>query len=445
MRYRPLATSYFIFLLTLAVANLAAPLEAAADPYELVAQDRIALRVVEWRSGEAEFKDWSVLNGTFVINDDGAISIPLVGEVAAAGLTTKELSARVATLLQQSAGLANKPSAAVEIAQYGPIYVVGGVDKPGQYPFSTDLTVMKAISLAGGFEREREASGSRLERDRIQAAGTLGGAELDYNGLLMRRTRLKAEKEGKPDFETPEELRGVDGVDGLHAEELDLMKLRRIELESKIAAAKGIGDLYTHEIETLQNKISAQQRQVELVKKELLSINSLVDKGLIQSSRRLSLDRDESDAETKLLDLEFQLIRARQLLEENRRDSDELVNSMNSQIQTELNEVVRDIAKADLQTRVARLLIEETAYEKQRQMLDEEDGDSAIRFQIARRSDNGETVRIDASADSKIKPRDLVEVIAGPSNATKLRAAVPKPTRHDLAAANDPENQKWKP
>jgi exopolysaccharide production protein ExoF len=433
-------TGRFVLLLTLAAVNLALLSPAAADPYRLVPQDRIALRVVEWRSGEAEIKDWNVLNGTFMVNDDGAISIPLVGEVTAVGLTTKELSARIAILLQQSAGLANTPSAAVEIAQYGPIYIAGAVDKPGQYPFSPDLTVMKAISLAGGFQREQDASGSRLERDRIQAAGTLGGAELDYNGLLMRRTRLKAEKEGKPDFETPEELRGADGVEAIHAEELDLMKLRRVELESKIAAAKGIGALYTHEIETLQNKISAQQRQVELVKKELSSINSLVDKGLIQSSRRLSLDRDETDAETKLLDLDFQLIRARQLLEENKRDAEELVNSMNSQIQTELNEVVRDIAKADLQTKVARLLIEETAYEKQRQLLDEKDGDDAIRFQITRRSENGETVRIEASADSKIEPRDLVEVIAGPSNGSKLRATVPSTTQHDLASANNPKN-----
>ncbi|WP_426130714.1 polysaccharide biosynthesis/export family protein [Pararhizobium sp. PWRC1-1] len=441
MRSRNPRTGYFTHLLTFTAANLAMLLPAAADPYRLVTQDRIALRVVEWRPGEAEAKDWSVLNGTFMINDDGAISIPLVGEVTAMGLTTKELSARIAILLQQSAGLANTPSAAVEIAQYGPIYIAGAVDKPGQYPYSPDLTVMKAISLAGGLERERDAIGSRLERDRIQAAGTLGGAELDYNGLLMRRTRLKAEKEGKPDFETPDELRGADGVDAIHAEELDLMKLRRIELESKIAAAKGIGDLYIHEIETLQNKIGAQQRQVELVKKELSSINSLVDKGLIQSSRRLSLDRDESDAESKLLDLDFQLIRARQLLEENRRDAEELVNSMNSQIQTELNEVVRDIAKADLQTKVARLLIEETAYEKQRQMLDEKNDDDAIRFQIARRGENGETVRIDASADSKIEPRDLVEVIAAPSNGSKLRAAVPSLTPHDLASTNNnPKN-----
>ena len=345
------------------------------------------------------------------------------------------MSGRIADLLQQRAGLVNKPSAAVEISQYGPIYIVGAVDKPGQYPFSPDLTVMKAISLAGGFQREPENISSRLERDRIQAAGTLGSAELDYNGLFMRRARLQAEKEGKATFDIPDELKDVKGVEELHAAELDLMKLRQIELASKIAAAKGLGSLYTHEIETLQNKITAQQRQVALVKKELASVNALVDKGLIQSSRRLSLDRDESDAENKLLDLDFQIIRARQLLEENRRDSDELVNSMNSQIQNELNEIVRSIAKADLQTRVARLLIEETEYERQIQKLEEKsDSGDVVQFQIARRTESGETVRMAATADTRVEPRDLIEVAPSTRQDPRFGMTVPADIRQDVAS-----------
>lgn len=426
-----------VAMLAVVVTCLLIASPAAAEPYRLVAQDKIALRVVEWRSGEAEFKDWNVLNGTFLINDSGAISIPLVGEVTAAGLTTEELSTRIADLLQQRAGLVNKPSAAVEISQYGPIYIVGAVDKPGQYPFSPDLTVMKAVSLAGGFQREPENISSRLERDRIQAAGTLGSAELDHNGLFMRRARLQAEKQGKETFDIPEELKGVKGVEELHAEELDLMKLRQIELASKIAAAKGLGSLYTHEIETLQNKIAAQQRQVALVKKELSSVNALVDKGLIQSSRRLSLDRDESDAENKLLDLDFQIIRARQFLEENRQDSDELVNSMNSQIQNELNEIVRSIAKADLQTRVARLLIEETEYERQLQKLEEKsDSGDVVQFQIARRNENGETVRIAATADSRVQPRDLIEVAPSTRQGSRFGMTSPADERQDIASTS---------
>lgn len=435
MSYFSLLARNATFVLALFCGALAAATPAVAEPYRLVAQDRVLLRVVEWRSGEAEAKSWDVLNGTFTVNDDRAISVPLLGEVEAAGLTTRELAARIADQLQQHAGLVSRPSASVEIAQYGPIYIAGAVDKPGQYPFSPDLTVMKAVSLAGGFQREADRTG-RLERDRIQAAGALGTAEMSYNGLFVRRARLEAEKEGKESFDIPEELRNTGGIEELHAEELDLMKLRRIELKSKIAAAKGLGQLYESEIETLRNKIAAQQRQVVLVKKELSNISSLVDKGLVQNSRRFALDREESDVENKLLDLEFQMIRARQSLEENRRDADDLVNSMNSQVQDELNEVIREIGKAGLQARVSRLLVEETEFEKQRLLLEEgSDEDASVEFQIARRGENGETIRMTATADTLIEPRDLIEVTSGSRLRTKLGIGSAARIRQDIASS----------
>jgi len=403
---------------------------AAAEPYRLVSQDRIALRVVEWRSGEGEFKDWSVLNGTFVVNNEGAVSIPLVGDVEAAGLTTKELSERLSARLRESVGIADSLFASVEIAQFGPIYVVGAVDKPGQYPFSSDLTVMKAISLAGGLRKEAESARSRVERDRIQAAGLFGTAKLDYYGLLVREARLRAEKEGRDTFDIPASVANFSGAAQLHAEELSLMQLREVELSSKIAAAKGLGELYAHEIETLGNKITAQQRQIAVVKKELETVNSLFDKGLVQSSRRFSLDRDETEAENKLLDLDFQLLRARQSLEENKRDSEEIVNSMNSKIQDELNEVIREIAKSDLQARTARLMVEEADGEIRDLLLEEDlENKRTVTYYITRRQADGGTARIEVTGDTSIEPRDLIEVEI--DRPTDLKAAMPAPLPHD--------------
>lgn len=426
--------------LALMTAGVLAALPAfAGETYRLVPEDRIALRVVEWRSGEGEFKDWTVLNGTFLINDAGAVSIPLVGNVDAAGLSTKDLADRIADLLQQRAGMANKLFTAVEIAQYGPIYVVGGVDKPGQYPFNPDLTVMKAISLAGGFQKDDNIR-SRFDRDRIQAAGQFGDAKLDHNGLLMRQARLRAELEGKENFDIPESLAKVSGTEALHVEELNLMKARRVDRESKLAAAKDLDELYTSQIQTLQNKIEAQQRQIALVQKERATVSSLVDKGLSLSSRRFALDRDESDVENKLLDIEFQLSRARQSLEENKRDSAEVVNTMNSEIQTELNTVVREIAKAELQMRVSRLLIDETDQASQKQLLEEqENSENPMKLVIVRRNENGQTQRIEATADTPIKPRDLIEV-APSVGGDELGMAPPQTGDHVAASDIDGRN-----
>ncbi|TCL66384.1 polysaccharide biosynthesis/export family protein [Rhizobium sp. BK251] len=394
------------FFLNLHTASL-----ATSEPYRLVAKDKIALRVVEWRSGEGEFKDWNVLSGTFLVGEDGGVQIPLVGEVEAAGRTTQQVATRIADLLKERVGLTTPQSVSVEIAEYGPIYVVGAVEKPGEYPFSPGLTVMKAISLAGGFQRDRTGYNSRLDRDRIQAVGAFGTARLDRNALLLRKARLLAEKGGRDVFEIPDELVGIKGIAELHREEMNYMEFRRVELQSKIAAAQGIGLLYTHELTTLQGKIESQQRQVALAKKELAAVSSLADKGLALSSRRLALDRDESDEESKLLDLEFQITRARQMIEENKRDSEELVNSRGSEIQKELNEVITEIAKADLEGQIARSLISETDYEQQK-LLSKlgEDVRELATFRIARPSRSGDAVRLEATPDSEIQPRDLIEV-----------------------------------
>ena len=48
-------------------------------------------------------------------------------------------------------GLILKPSVAVEVSTYRPFYILGEVNTPGQYPFRPDMTVLTAISIAGGF------------------------------------------------------------------------------------------------------------------------------------------------------------------------------------------------------------------------------------------------------------------------------------------------------
>jgi polysaccharide export outer membrane protein len=90
------------------------------------------------------------LTGEFRVNDGGNIALPLVGAVHAAGLTSTELEASVGTALRRGK-LVHDPSVAVEIIAYRPIYVLGEVNKPGQYPYQPGMTVVTAAAVAGGF------------------------------------------------------------------------------------------------------------------------------------------------------------------------------------------------------------------------------------------------------------------------------------------------------
>ncbi|RUV29096.1 exopolysaccharide biosynthesis protein, partial [Mesorhizobium sp. M1A.T.Ca.IN.004.03.1.1] len=79
-----------------------------------------------------------------------------------------------------------------------------------------------------------------FERDRIESAGAYRTAILNRRDLLMRQARLRAEIAGEQSFEIPAELAGTPDVDKLKAQELNLMRLRRVDIESQIEAASDL-------------------------------------------------------------------------------------------------------------------------------------------------------------------------------------------------------------
>ena len=90
------------------------------------------------------------LTGQFKINDRGEIAVPLLGAVQADGLTTTELENRLAKQLTVKKVLL-EPSVSVEVLRYRPVFILGEVSKPGEYPYQPGMTVLTAVAVAGGF------------------------------------------------------------------------------------------------------------------------------------------------------------------------------------------------------------------------------------------------------------------------------------------------------
>jgi protein involved in polysaccharide export with SLBB domain len=88
------------------------------------------------------------LTGEYVLDGNGVLSFPLIGNVQANGMTPAELQRAIAGKLDPE--YLHDPSVSVEVAARRPFYVVGEVQKPGSYPYVTDMTVLNAIATAGG-------------------------------------------------------------------------------------------------------------------------------------------------------------------------------------------------------------------------------------------------------------------------------------------------------
>jgi len=89
------------------------------------------------------------LSGNFEVDGQGVISMSLIGEVSAKGLTLRELQRVIETKLKD--GFVREPQVAAEVQNYRPYYILGEIAKAGEYPYIAGLTVMNAIASAGDF------------------------------------------------------------------------------------------------------------------------------------------------------------------------------------------------------------------------------------------------------------------------------------------------------
>jgi polysaccharide export outer membrane protein len=89
------------------------------------------------------------LTGEFFVGSQGQVSLPLIGDVKAGGLTIAQFTREVTQALAN--GFLKEPRVSVEVLDYRPFYILGEVNKPGEYPFTNGLTVMNAVATAGGF------------------------------------------------------------------------------------------------------------------------------------------------------------------------------------------------------------------------------------------------------------------------------------------------------
>jgi polysaccharide export outer membrane protein len=82
---------------------------------------------------------------------DGMITVPLIGDVQAAGRVPSQLAGTLVTELQR---FIENPRVTVTVTQAtsAKIYVVGQMVRPGEFPLSGHMTVLKALALAGGFK-----------------------------------------------------------------------------------------------------------------------------------------------------------------------------------------------------------------------------------------------------------------------------------------------------
>ena len=160
------------------------PAGVPTTPDYVIGPDDV-LTVIVWRD-----KDMS---GEVAVRPDGKISLPLVNDVQAAGLTPDQLRAQVTEAMTK---FVEEPNVTVVVKAINSrkIFVTGQVGKPGPYPLMGTMSVMQALSLAGGVLEYADTENISILRN---AGGKQDSFRFNYKEVTKRKN-LKQNIELKP-------------------------------------------------------------------------------------------------------------------------------------------------------------------------------------------------------------------------------------------------------
>lgn len=412
------------FLALLALTLFAGhPAVAEEISYRLGAQDKLRIYVNEWPP----------LTGEFTIGADGKLALPLIGEIPAAGLLTAELASRISERLKLKAQLVETPEAAVSIAQYRPFYILGGVERPGEYTFRPGMVVLNAVTIAGGVYRPPRTSDWGFERDAITGRGDLRTASAKRDELAAREWRLKAETEG---LEELPELASTTIPARLLDEERNVFRARLERYRNQLAAFDQTVTLHEREIVSIQAQSAAAEKQKDSVARELEDTRGLIARGLAPAPRILPLERTVAQIEREQRELDTAVLRAKQQINLTKALEDSLRDERKSSGLAEIQSIHAQLKELQEKSETASHLVSGSMALSSAPATDNDaESAPALTFMILRPTD-GRIQDLPAVETTPLQPGDILKVFRAQDSSPKV--GQPAATRRSLLSG-DPQ------
>jgi protein involved in polysaccharide export with SLBB domain len=363
-------------------------------PYVLGPNDKLRVRVVEWRQSQSEVFEWKVLNQDYIIDADGSVSLPLVGDIPAAGQTRTALGQTIGERLRANLRLDSSINVIVEVVECRPFYVMGNVNKPGEYHYRPGMTVLQAVSIAGGYLRNLDPRTEVIDENEMRGAvGVL-------SELAARKERLTAELNGKPLQYSPQLKQQNDPL-----MQVNLVQEERIfdanrEAESKeLRSLQDLEDFYNQWITMLGSQMQVNAKTIALSNAQMHDVTSLLANGLTTRRREFEATLQSTQVQSEALRLQSELVKARQELSKTKIDITQIESKRATRAATELRDTQAEINEMERKFALkAKLLIYAG-----------DEGAVQRTFRILRRTAAGAKELVVAEGE-RIQPGDVLEV-----------------------------------
>lgn len=396
--------------LGLALASASAAAALGVDlQYALGAGDKVRIGVY----------DKPDLSGEFAIGPGATLSLPMLGRIPVAGLT---LSALEDVLVERLVRMANvtSPRITVEIVEYRPFFILGAVAASGQYPYVDGLTVLQAISIAGGFRRDDSQDiVAQLEAARARERYQLANEALAV--AHARRARLIAERDQSGTISFPAIMNDYVGpakLEELTINENRLLEQRTQSLTAENALLEAQKIILGEEILALEGQRAAKIQLAEFVKQEMAEIEKLRQRDLVPLTRVLALRRSAAELEGDRVQLMAYIARAKHEVAKVDLTILNLRKARNIQLAEGAKQVDDELTQLGINRRAAAELLYRAEAALSRTTVQPVFTELNGEVVIVRQGADGAR-QIKAADDTRILPGDLIKVPSRPAAPTE--------------------------
>ncbi|MBJ7535367.1 polysaccharide biosynthesis/export family protein [Rhodomicrobium vannielii ATCC 17100] len=361
------------------------------------------------------------LSGEVNIQSDGTITLPVLGTFQSAGKTVGELTRSISERFSQDPTKA-ADNVVVSVIEWRPVFVTGDVTTSGSYPYTPGMTVLHAISVAGGFFRLGNSDPATFVNV-AQNTSRMREIQEQTKYQIVRRASLLAEKAGETSIKPPLDSGMVDERTArkLVEDETRSLSLRRKALRDEIEMRQRQVTLTRQEINDHTTQLKRFDEELKSKKAHLAELNALLSKGVSKRPDLLSVDSYIATLESNRRELFASISRAQRDLAQLEQVLTDIPLRRQIQIEEELTTLDERIQSNKALYEAARQIVEQfRGPENEYRTISAEAPKRSL--QIMRKTEGGQ-IFIAADYETSVRPGDVVVVGGQVKQAAELLAS----------------------
>jgi polysaccharide biosynthesis/export protein ExoF len=403
---------------------LAGGLLAVGDRLKVAFYERVDVDEDKWGRTSSASALRSILqrpelSGEYTVQEDGTISVPLLGSIPVANRSAQQVHADLVETFEQLLG--RKGLVNILSLERLPIYVLGPVKNPGSFKYVPGMTILHAIALAGGLDRGAGDPWQKIEA--VREIQKRSGAVDAMLKLFARAAVLKAEREGT---EPKIPLRLLELVGATEA--ANLLNEQSDRRKAVATARKNRERAILTGLESAKQDVAVYGRMEsldELVKLRQARVNSmrtLVDRNVLSMTVLNQVQSELTDAEQRQRDYLNQYAMAKQRLVSLEAEALRVQADLKNDLEVEIEMIERQVADNEREFNISEGVLS-TLPATRAQFAKEA---NRLTYQVVRQTAAG-PVGIESIGMTLLRPGDLVNIIVGESE-PREQAGPPVPT-----------------